>query len=187
MAQYHGYIQVPHSSYDQWRNATLSNQYDVDYYPKSQPYQCWDYCALLYFQYGLRLITRPNGNGTAADCWNISRNANTKYPFIQVTGKENIKRGDMLVWNATTQYPTGHIGFADQDYNGTNRINVISQNVAGNYTVHLAEISLNNYLGAFRNKEWNATPAPTPTPPATSRRKGFPWAIAWANWDNFKN
>ena len=76
MADYRGYRQVAHSSYDAWRAATIGNRYDVDYYPSSQPFQCWDYCALLYFQYGRTLRTKAGG-GTAADCWNYSRQYNS--------------------------------------------------------------------------------------------------------------
>lgn len=185
MADYRGYRQVPHGSYNEWRSATIHNRYDVDYYPSSQPYQCWDYCALLYFQYGLRLITRPNGSGTAADCWNVSRQANSKQPFTSITGKENIKRGDMLVFDATSQSTTGHIGFADEDYNGTNTIKLLSENWAGDTTVHVANKSLSNFLGIFRNGDWDNTPPPTPTP-TTEKKKSFPWPVAWAHWANFK-
>ena len=31
MAHYTGYISVPHASYQQWRDATLGNGYNVDY------------------------------------------------------------------------------------------------------------------------------------------------------------
>ena len=186
MANYHGYRQVAHSTYDEWRAATIGNRYDVDGYPKSQPYQCWDFCALLYFQYGRTLWTRPSGNGTAADCWNVSRQANSVSPFISVTGTTNIKRGDMLVFNSTTTSTTGHIGFADENYNGTGTIKLLSENWDGNTTVHVANKSLSNFLGIFRNTEWQKTPTPTPT--GSTRKKGkFPWPIAWAHWDNFKN
>lgn len=184
MANYRGYRQVPHGSYNEWRAATIGNGYDVDYYPKGQPYQCWDYCALLYFQYGLSLITRPQGNGTAAMCWTVSRQANSKSPFISLTGKENIKRGDILVWDRNAYSSTGHIAFADEDYNGTNNLKCLGQN-QGSYNVKVTEISLSNFLGIFRNTDWDNTPPPTPTP-ATEKKKSFPWPVAWAHWTNFK-
>lgn len=184
MADYHGYRQVAHATYDAWRAATINNRYDVDYYPASQPYQCWDYCALLYFQYGLSLITKPGG-GVAADCWNVSRQVNSQPPFISLTGAANIKRGDILVFDTTATSPTGHIGFADEDYNGTSTIALLSENWGGNTTVHVANKSLSNFLGIFRNTRWTAPVPPTPTD--TKKRKHFPWPVAWAHWDSFKN
>lgn len=187
MADYRGYRQVTHNSYDAWRAATIGNRYDVDYYPSSQPYQCWDYCALLYFQYGRTLRTKAGG-GTAADCWNYSRQYNSQTPFISLVGKQNIKRGDILVFDATPTSTTGHIGFADENYNGTNTIKLLSENWDGNTTVHVANKSLSNFLGIFRNTLWDMTPPPTPpAPESTIKKRKFPWAVAWAHWDNFKN
>ena len=186
MATYRGYITVPHSSYDEWRTATISNSYDVDYYPRTQPYQCWDYTALLYFQYGRALQTKPGGNGTAADCWNVSRNYNSQSPFISLTGKENIKRGDILVWNSNQYSSTGHIAFADEDYNGTNSLSCLGQN-QGSYNVKLTTLSLTNFLGIFRNTKWDDTPAPSPEPEKKKKKRAFPWAVAWNNWPGFNN
>lgn len=190
MTTYHGYIQVPHSTYDEWKNATIGNQYDVDGYPLNQPYQCWDYAALIYFQYGRRLITKPGGYGTAADCWNISRAANSVAPFTSLTGVENIKRGDIIVINSNEYSSTGHITFADEDYNGTNTIRCLGQNQGRNdqnqIVVKLTDLSLTNFLGVFRNSNWQTPPTP-PTPTETPKKRKFPWGVAWNNWDNFEH
>ena len=93
--QYNGYISVPHSTFTEWEIATYHNGYNVDGYAGNQ---CWDYCALLWWQYGLRLITKPGGNGKAIQCWTISKNQNAKPPFVAIEGVENIKRGDVLVF-----------------------------------------------------------------------------------------
>ena len=181
MAQYNGYRQVPHSSYSEWRTATIGNGYNVDY---AYGNQCWDYCALLYFQYGLPLITKPGG-GVASDCWTVSRQINSRGPFISLEGVSNIKRGDMLVWSGGT----GHIAFADEDYNGTNYIRCVGQNQGQGSSgpVNSTTLTLNNFLGIFRNTEWQDLP-PTPPPPASEEKKRkFPWVIAWNHWDNFKN
>ena len=42
MAQIDGYISIPHDSYDQFKQATLGNGYNVDGYYGNQ---CWDYLA----------------------------------------------------------------------------------------------------------------------------------------------
>lgn len=185
MATYHGYITVAHNTYSAWRAATLNNSYDVDGgFPAVQPFQCWDFCALGYFQFGRALITKPGG-GNAADCWNVSRYLNSKSPFISLTGVENIKRGDILVWNTSASLPDGHIGYADEDYNGTNYINVLGQNQGGRPYVNIQSYSLTGFLGIFRNTLWVGD-EPEPVPVSSKKRK-FPWAVAWAHWDNFKN
>ena len=184
MAQVNGYVSVAHQTYNQWRAATLGNGYNVDFQFGDQ---CWDYCALLYWQYNLTLITKAGG-GVAADCWNFSRQANSRSPFISLTGKENIKRGDILVFNTTATSSTGHIAFADEDYRG-NKIWTLGQmpTKQGLYGgVHRDEWSLNSFLGIFRNTLWTESPEP-PTPTTTSTKKKFPWPVAWAHWSNFKH
>lgn len=161
MAHYVGYLEVPHGSFQEWRNATYGNGYDVDGWFGEQ---CWDYVALLYWQYGLTLYTRAGGGG-AQDCWLVSRAENSRTPFISLTGKQNIKRGDILVFGSAT---VGHISFADEDYNPSHPSYIASlgQNQAGNgsgYPVNVVNYSLNNFLGIFRNTYWNGvTPPPTP-------------------------
>ena len=173
MAQYNRYVEEPHASYQEWRDATLGNGYNVD---NSYGNQCWDFCALLWWQYGLRLITRPSGNGIASDCWKISRKANSKPPFISIEGKENIKRGDVIVWNNTQFNLTGHIAFADEDYNGTNELKCLGQNQGQGSAApsNIKTLSLNNFLGIFRNTDWQHAPTP-PTP--TKKKKGFPFVL----------
>lgn len=183
MAQINGYVSVAHDTYQQWRDATLGNGYNVD---NAFGNQCWDICALLWWQYGLRLITRPGGNGNAEDCWLISKELNAVTPFIAVYGVENIKRGDVVVFAGTSSYPTGHIAFADQDYEtGMSRMNFLGQNQGGNTSTdpsNIALISLTNFLGIFRNVNWNQ---PQPHPSESKKRK-FPWPVAWHHWQNFK-
>lgn len=180
MAQYNGYVSIPHETYNQWRAATLGNGYNADY---AYGNQCWDYCAELWHQYNLTLYTRPGGGG-AADCWNISRTANAVNPFSAVWGKENIKRGDVLVFDRNPYSSVGHIAIADEDYNGTNTISTLAQipSIYGTSgTVHVHNESLTYFLGIFRNKNWQTTPGPTPTP-SEEKKKHFPWPIAWEHW-----
>lgn len=172
MAQYNRYVQVPHGSYNQWRNATLGNGYNVDYYTSSGGWgnQCWDYCALCYRQYGLTLITKAGG-GTAYDCWAVSRWANTKPPFISLTGVQNIKRGDIII-TKNPRSKTGHICFADENYRTSGnktRLWCVGQNQRGSSALPVTrdEISIAYFVGLFRNTFWSGAepePEPTPTP-----------------------
>ena len=196
MAQYNSYVQIPHSSYNEWRTATLGNGYNVDYwYNGGWGNQCWDYCAELWYQYELRLITKPSGNGGAADCWLVSKDANSKPPFIAVYGKENIRRGDVIITDRNNGRGTGHICFADEDYRGTDRLNTLGQvpSLHGqNGVVSVDEISISLFLGIFRNTMWTSQPEPPvpPVPPYNPeegntdwKRDRFPWAIALQHWD----
>ena len=194
MAQYYGYLNVSHNSFTQWYNATHGNGYNVDY---SFGNQCWDYCALLWYQYNLRLITKPGGGG-AIDCWNVSRYINAKPPFKSYTNIKKIKRGDILVFRPYGQAVglAGHIGFAYTDYSGRNTakntLKILGQNQAGSTVVNVVEYPINAIVGYFRNTKWTATDPDEPVDPDDPETKGkdkvkhFPWAIAWAHWPNFK-
>lgn len=183
MAQYNGYVSVPHGSYDEWRGATIGNGYNVDYYAGDQ---CWDFCALLYWQYNLTLVT---GNGTAEGCWSIARAINSQPPFEAVMGKMNIKRGDILVFGPTPFNYAGHICFADENYNGTDTISCLGQNQRGNGSGYPATVDNQNlayFYGIFRNTNWTDSPTPpTPSEDKAKKRK-FPWAVATNHWYNGK-
>ena len=178
MAHYQGYIYVPHGSYQECRDNTLGNGYDVDYFASEQ---CYDFCSLLYYQYGLRLITKAGGGG-AQDCWIYSRQVNSQTPFISVFRVQDIKRGDIVVFGGGKW---GHIAFADQDYSqrtynfGKQRyeINCLGQNQVGNgsgYPVTVTPIGLDGFLGIFRNTYWQGdTPEPEPESGYNKHRYNF--------------
>lgn len=180
MAQFNGYVKVAHATYQQFRDATLGNGYNVD---QAYGNQCWDFCALLWWQYGLTLHTGPKS--WASECWTVSRTLNAVPPFTQVTSVSDIKRGDCVVFKGTSNYPTGHIAFADEDYrDGMTRMNFLGQNQGQGSLKpsNIANISLANFIGAFRNSNW-ASPKPTPE---NDKKHKFPWTVAWQHWDNFK-
>ena len=52
------------------------------------------------------------------------------------------------------------------------------------YVAYVAKVYNADFLGIFRNTEWESSPEP-PTP-AVIRTSKFPWPIAWHNWENFK-
>ena len=171
--QQNGYTTVPHDTYDVFRTYALSHGVNVDY---SYGNQCWDICALLWYQYGLRLQT---GNGYAYGCWTIMRDFNAQPPFSQVTRLEDVKRGDCIVFNKHGSWYTGHIAFADEDYNGSGYIRVLGQNQgqgsASGTPSNVINYNAQWFLGAFRNSNWYTPPVP-PTP-SSSKKKHFPWVL----------
>ena len=106
-----------------------------------------------------------------------------------------MKRGDVIVWNGTSSFPTGHIGFADEDYNGSNSIAVLGQNQGsggtpppvshpnGGTTANVKTLSLSDFAGAFRYKAWEGGPEPTPT----RKRGNFPWVLYSRKLNQMRN
>ena len=183
MAKYN----VPHATYEQFRSAVNGNWYDMDGLYGAQ---CWDGVQLLYAQdnVGQNFLT---GNGRAKGCWlnTYARRVNGSGHFRQITSKTAIKKGDILVFNTYSGWygEAGHVGFANEDYNGTEYISLLSENFGpgSNPTTGKAFNIMNAYLGsaflgAFRYDAWEQ-PTPPP-PPSEPEKKKFPWAIAWAHW-----
>ena len=175
--QQNGYVLVPESiTYDQWRQYLLTHGVNVDW---AFGNQCWDSCALLWFQYGLRLQTGPTG--VAYECWTVSKNTNARTPFIAISGIENVKRGDCVVFNRVGSFWTGHIAFADEDYNGSGYLHILGQNQGQGIDSGTPSIVKNypvgSFLGAFRNTKWEVSPPPTPPIHTVIEDKRFPWVI----------
>ena len=113
------------SSYDKFREATYGKAYNLD---GAYGAQCWDGVQLLYSNLGMTLITGERG--FVKYCWlnETSRNANTGSQFTQITDKTKIRRGDVVVWYCSSESDTGHIAFADEDYNTSGWIRLYGQN-----------------------------------------------------------
>lgn len=171
--QQNGYAFVPHLTYDEWRSYALTHGVNVDYHFQNQ---CWDICALLWYQYGLRLATGPNGY--AYECWTVSRNTNARGPFKTINSIQDVKKGDCVVFNRAGSFYTGHIAFADEDYNGSGRLRCLGQNqgqgISSGTPSNVVSMGVANFLGAFRNTSWRQIP---PTPPPSKKEVGFPWVL----------
>lgn len=187
MAEYHGHVSVPYDTYDNFRNYVNGNWFDWDGYYGAQ---CWDGVQLLYGQVGQTLYTGPNQR--ASECWTVeaSRLLNGSGHFTIVNGVSNIKKGDVIVFNRNTgwTHSAGHIGFANEDYNGTNNISLLSQNYRNASATYgsafsIDTVSLTPFLGIFRFDLWQTAPIIGPT----KKKREFPWPVAWNNWENFKN
>lgn len=180
MAQYYGGVSIPHATYDEFRNATMGNGYDYDMFYGNQ---CWDYCQELWFQYGMFLNLGPQGY--AYEAWTVARAQNLGQQFEEITSLADVKRGDCIVWSAAFAQPTGHISFADEDYDGSGYIWSVGQNqenpsaTVGHPVTRDRFYIAPYFLGAFRNKEWKETPPP---PPPVKKKEKFPWPIAWKYW-----
>lgn len=196
MAFITGYVSLPVDSYDSFKNAVLGNGYDAD---GSYGDQCWDLTAELWHNVGFPTgYPHTGANHYASECWTASREANTSYNGVEyfdlIYNLSDIKKGDVIVWNGSTQYPAGHIALADEDYNGTGSIKVLGQNQGssgtptpipnpqGGTTANVASVGTINFLGAFRYKEWHVTPPPTP-----DTKSNFKWVLYARKLNNRRN
>ena len=171
---------VEHSTYASFKAATLGNRYDMDGFPSEQPYQCYDYVDLLYEQSDVGQYLSTGGTGNVKGCWEVAsaRASNGSGHFEIVTDKTAIKKGDIIVFDTYGDWygSTGHIGFADEDYNGTNFLNCLGQHQGGAGQTdpsNITNLNLNGFLGVFRNTNWQQAPE-------------LPWPVAWKHWRNFK-
>ena len=179
MARYTGYVTLPTSTYDVWKNAVNNNGYDVD---SSFGCQCWDLAAEFWWNIGFpQGYPTLAGTGSAYGAWD-DRVANAGDKFDLIYNKADIKRGDVIVYDQFSGNPYGHIGFADEDYNGTDNIQILSENnggtpdPAGGAYTNVNNYSLLYFRGAFRYKAWHTTP-PTPSGGYSFTKKKFPWVL----------
>lgn len=177
-------IAVDITSYDSFRTDVLNRAaqglgFDVD---GSFGYQCWDLAAELWmnipeFSGGL-LYPQTGPNLYASECWSVSRDVNSGLSFDKIWQLEDVKRGDCIVIASSPISTTGHIAFADEDYNGSNRMDLLGQNQVDPSPIEghiptVTNIDVGSYfLGAFRYKEWEK-----PSPVTKVKRKQFPWFL----------
>lgn len=177
-----GYVNIVHSTYDEWRTNTLGREFDVD---GSFGCQCWDYASEFWWNVGFPTMYPQTGPLMYAyQCWTVSRVQNSAYNGTQyfdlIEGQSMIKRGDVLVFNGNSANPPGHITFADEDYDGSGYIWCVGQNQGGTPSpgggtaVTRNHLSIMLFLGAFRYKPWHTTP---PAPIIKRTKKRFPWCI----------
>ena len=163
-----------YDTYAHWRKYALTHGVNVDF---SYGNQCWDICCLLWLQYGLWLYTGPNR--LAYECYAVSRDKNAVLPFSKVEKKKDIKKGDCLVFAPSGLNYTGHICFADEDYNDTDIISCLGQNqgqgIKQGTPSNIKSLNLRSFMGGFRNKNWKI-PEPLPIKNKPSEHR-FPWAI----------
>ena len=178
-------IVVPIDSYDNFRSTVLARAaqndgYDVD---NAYGFQCWDLAAELWMNMpefsGQGLYPQTGPNYAAEECWTVSRDVNAGSSFDLIYDYSQVKRGDCVVISSSPISTTGHIAFADEDYNGSNMMNLLGQNQVDPSPVYghiptVTNVDVGTYfLGAFRNKQW----LPTPPTPSFARSDHFPWVL----------
>lgn len=190
---YNGYVVLQTSSYLAWRTAVLGNGYNAD---GSYGCQCWDLCAEFWWNIGFpQGFPQTGPNHYASECWTVSRVQNAGDKFELISNLTEVKRGDVIVLNGTSSLPTGHIGFADENYDGSGYLAVLGQNQGtggtpppiinpdGGTTSNVNRLGMENFLGAFRYKEWEDGPTPTPSYP----KSHFKWVLYGRKLNQMRN
>lgn len=179
MANYSGLVTVDISSFDAFTNEILGNGYDVDFL---YGFQCVDLPKLLAGNAGRSNPYWKSGNlGYARDGWlDIdSRNYNMAVYFTPVYNKRDVRKGDIVVLDATTSNPYGHVAFATTDWNnsityapllGQNQVN---PNPTTGHVTTITSVNISTFLGGFRFKDWNQQPANN----GIYRKGNFPWVL----------
>lgn len=185
-------ISIDTTSYDGFRSDALARAaqnlgYDVDGY---YGYQCWDLAAELWMNLpefsGGTLWPKTGPNLAAMECWTVSREENAGNSFDLIYNKADIKRGDVIVLGPSAISNVGHIAFADEDYSGSDTMNLLGQNQVNpsptvGHIPTVTSLSISAFLGAFRYHGWEE-----PTEGTVEERRHFPWPIAWNHWKGFE-
>ena len=139
---------------EEFIEATIGRSYDMDTWPKEQPFQCWDYGDYFWLnQVGRSLITKSGGKASVRDCWNVSRKVNAGNDFELITDKTKLKKGDWVIFNSGGD---GHIGIVKSIVKAGVSVMLQGENQGSTY-VNVINRSLSDFLGAFRYKGWNET------------------------------
>lgn len=195
--QHNGWQTVTVASYAAFKTVVNNNGWDLD---GAFGDQCYDLAFLLWYSVGFPQLYPVNGGtGKAKDIWternsNISYNGTTYFDLIY--NLNDVKQGDMIIYDSTPYNEFGHDGLADEDYAawaaahpGDYEFPILSQNnngtpyAGGGSYANIHGYDTRLFLGAFRYRNWIPTPPP-PTP--TSERSKFPWVL-YANKLRSKN
>lgn len=150
---------VDTGSWQGFLNNVNGRAYDVDGYYGAQ---CWDGAALFWLNAVGRSFS-TGGTGAARGGWEAARSVNAGSEFELITDRNAIQAGDWLVFGGSQW---GHVGMATSGNLG-NYVTLLGQNQTGTgngAAFNVINMSLNNFLGAFRLKRWHVAPTPAPTP-----------------------
>lgn len=195
--QHNGWQTVTVASYAAFKAVVNNNGWDLDL---AFGDQCYDLAFLLWYSIGYPQGWPVNGGtGKAKDIW-TERETNKSYNGTQyfdlIYNLNDVKQGDMIIYDSTPYNEFGHDGLADEDYAtwsanhpGDYEFPILSQNnngtpyAGGGSYANIHGYDTRLFLGAFRYRNWIPTPPP-PTP--TSERSKFPWVL-YANKLRSKN
>lgn len=152
-----------------FRNSTIGKCIDTD---GAYGSQCWDLANLFWQNYAGRSFNTC-GTGAAKGtiqngCW--QRNAGNEFDMIW--DKNQIKAGDWVIFGGGQW---GHVGMALGGNNG-GYVALLGTNQGGGWcagggsSTNQVNMSLGNFIGAFRPKKYNITPKVAHVPSPTTNK-----------------
>lgn len=139
---------------EEFIKATIGRAYDMDGWPKGQPFQCWDYADYFWlYQVGRAFVTKSGGKASVRDSWTVSRKVNAGNEFELITDKKKLKVGDWVIFNGGGD---GHVGIVKSISKTGVSVMLQGENQPSMY-VNVINRTLSDFLGAFRYKAWHKT------------------------------
>ena len=135
----------------QWRDMTIGKSYDVDNYPKSNPYQCWDFYAFFVQFFNLLINTYCSLTGYVCDLWRLKDKYGYSQYFEYITDPKQLQPGDWVIWDKGSSHPNSHIAMFMTNIHGDPV--ELGQNQGYPYVTEKATTW--DMLGAFRFKNWS--------------------------------
>ena len=138
----------------QWRNQTIGKSYDLDGFPASNKYQCWDYFAQFIKQMNLPVSTYCSLTGYVCDLWRLRDKYGYSKYFDYITNPNDLRVGDWAIWDKGSSHQFSHVAMMYLDANG-NPVE-LGQNQGKPYVTE--KQTTWDILGAFRFKTWDSLP-----------------------------
>lgn len=176
MAIINGYVDIPHNTFDVWKDLTLGNTFRINGASDSIYYY---YISEFWYNIGFGEGYPYTGGGySTVRIW-ANRTQNTTLNgvlyFDIITNISAVQRGDFVLYSPTSSSPNGHAGFANNDYNGSNLLILSQDNGSSVVNVNLYSSIL--FIGAFRYRFWHGIDPPTPPTPTPTSINNFNWAL----------
>lgn len=125
---------------EEWYKSTIGRSYDTDNYPRSNPYQCWDYFDVFCRTIGCKCSRYCAQTGYVGDLWS-DRYRYGYYDYFDFVLPNDLKEGDWIFWKQ-------HVAFY---YDGKE----VGQNQNGRRYVSAVPLNKNGILGGMRYKFWD--------------------------------
>ena len=133
---------------DDFRSLVLGKQIDVDGFPASNPYQCYDVYAYCNYLLNIPVSTLCALTGYVCDLWRLRDQYGYSNYFLYINPGETLRNGDWCFWDRGSSHPYSHVAMY---YNG--REMGQNQGVPGKPYV-TEEYTTWDIMGALRPLAW---------------------------------
>ena len=145
----------------------IGKSVDVDGYPLSQPYQCYDLWAQFVMdEYGTESPIVIGPSGCAEDIWYNFDGLGLDKFFKKVRGRP--RDGDWVIYDWSENSSYSHVGMFRED-NGDGTITILHQNYLGQPEVTQDRMTTNYIVGYIRPLIYSGDYEPLPSRGAESR------------------